>query len=263
MKISFQWILAAIVVLLVIVVGAFALTNGNHAPANNATATPVVTVTATATPVASPSSSPTSVATATPAATTKPTPTATPTITGSNGVHQTSFGYYITYPPFSENQVNVNPNYVISNGSPAITPTPTSTPSATPNPAQTTVAFQYSDGGLASTKNFMIYNLHDWNYYGDYMKCNISLVRTGSLDGAVTAYVDMTYYSPSTNEEKDTVMYTSTVTFQNGQSTALMLVGVNMDDLGIGPYTVIYQIQPDDSYNVGSPSEFTFHPWSS
>ncbi len=116
MKISYQWILAAIIVLLIILVGAYALTNGNNTPATNATATPTITITPTATTVASPSAAPSTAASATPAATTKPTPTATPTISGSSGVRQTEFGYYITYPPFSDNEVHVNPGYVATQG---------------------------------------------------------------------------------------------------------------------------------------------------
>lgn len=114
MKISYQWILAAIIVILVILVGAYVLTNNNNAPATNVTATPTTTITPTATVLASPSATPSTAATATPTATTKPTATATPTISGSNGVKLTEFGYYITYPPFSENQVNVNSGYVAS-----------------------------------------------------------------------------------------------------------------------------------------------------
>ncbi len=118
MKISYQWILAAIIVLLIILVGAYALTNGKSTPATNVTATPTaaITFTPTATIVASPSATPSANVTATPAPTTMPTPTATPTLSGSNGVKLTSFGYYITYPPFSDNEVHVNPNYVPSQG---------------------------------------------------------------------------------------------------------------------------------------------------
>jgi hypothetical protein len=114
MKISYQWILAAIIVILVILVGAYALTNGNNSPATNVTATPTTTITPTATVLASPTATPSTSATATPAASTKPT--ATPTLSGSNGVKLTDFGYYITYPPFSENQVNVNKGYVADQG---------------------------------------------------------------------------------------------------------------------------------------------------
>jgi hypothetical protein len=114
MKISYQWILAAIIVLLIILVGAYVLTNNNNSPATNVTATPTTTITPTATVLASPSATPSTATTTTPTATAIPTLTATPTIPGSNGVKQTSFGYYITYPPFSENQVNVNPNYAAS-----------------------------------------------------------------------------------------------------------------------------------------------------
>jgi len=37
MKISFTWIVIAIVVILIVIVGAFTLSNGNKAPASNAT----------------------------------------------------------------------------------------------------------------------------------------------------------------------------------------------------------------------------------
>ncbi len=115
MKISYQWILAAIIILLIILVGAYALTNGNNVPATNVTATPMTTITLTPTPVA-PSTTSTTVASVTPTAIVSSTPIPTPTLSGANGVKKTDFGYYITYPPFSDNQVHVNPNYVASQG---------------------------------------------------------------------------------------------------------------------------------------------------
>jgi hypothetical protein len=118
MKDTTKWILVAIVVLLILLVGAYALSNSNNTPTTNATVTPTATIVPTPTNVAGPSVTPTTTTTAT-TAPTNPTPTTTPTQSGSSGVKQTSYGYYITYPPFSDNEVHVNPNYV-SGGSPTI-----------------------------------------------------------------------------------------------------------------------------------------------
>lgn len=117
MKITIQWILAAILVILILLVGAYALTNGKNTPATNATATPTTTITPTPTPTpVAPSTTPTTVASVTPTAIASSAPTPTPTVSGASGVKKTEFGYYITYPPFSNNEVHVNPNYVESQG---------------------------------------------------------------------------------------------------------------------------------------------------
>ena len=114
MKNTTTWILVAIVAILVILVGAYALSGSNT---SNPTATPTAITTPT------PTASATAVTSATPApsvaSTATPTPTTVPTYSGSSGVTKTDFGYYITYPPFSNNDVHANLNYVPSPSAPA------------------------------------------------------------------------------------------------------------------------------------------------
>jgi hypothetical protein len=97
MKDEYKILLGAIIVILIVLVGAYALSgSGNPGPSASPT---VVPVTATPTTVpggggstgGTPSATPTVVPTATPA----PTPTPEP----ESGVKLTEFGYWITYPP--------------------------------------------------------------------------------------------------------------------------------------------------------------------
>ena len=88
--------LAVIVVLIVILIGAYVFSDGNNTPVTNATATPTLAATPTAVPTVSPTASPS--VTATPTI----TPTATPVPTVSSGVKATKYGYNITYPPITK-----------------------------------------------------------------------------------------------------------------------------------------------------------------
>lgn len=173
MKISYQWVLAAIIVLLIILVGAYALTNGKSTPATNATVTPAVTITPTATTVASPSVTPGTIVSATPVPTTIPTPTAKPTASGSNGVQLTSYGYYITYPPFSDNEVNVNPNYVKQGDFVYFSPTSATITKYTDleeaSESYDAVAIVHRSGDLSGTTHVSISavydgNIDDWSF---------------------------------------------------------------------------------------------------
>lgn len=150
MKISIQWISAAILVILLLLVGAYALSNGANAPATNATATPTTTITPT--PVA-PSTTPTAV---------PPSPAPVLTPPGANGVMNTGFGYNITYPPFASYDINVNPNYRTG-------PTLTSSwdTSPPPSPTDNTVSFVYG-------QTTMTMHTETINTFTD-------LVRTGNL----------------------------------------------------------------------------------
>lgn len=176
-----KWILIAIVgIIVVILIGAYALSNGSNQPA--ASATPTAAASATATPTSiTPVPSATIVPTATTLATA--TPTATPKPSGSSGVKQTEFGYYITYPPFSYNEVAVNPAYVPTGAT--TTPTPSPSPSPSPTP-EGTVTFVYGYGSV------------NWNYgepwssssvgcgepAGGYLPVYFLLHRTGDVSSA-------------------------------------------------------------------------------
>lgn len=173
MKISIQWILAAIIVILLLLVGAYALTNGNNAPATNATATPTTTITPTATVAASPTSTPSTAPTTAPTATAKPTPTATPTISGASGVKLTDFGYYITYPPFAYNDINVNPNYVKQGDFVYFSPTSATITKYTDleeaSESYDAVAIVHRSGDLSGTTHVSISavydgNIDDWSF---------------------------------------------------------------------------------------------------
>lgn len=254
MKISFTWILAAIVVILILLVGAYALTNNNNAPATKATATPTTTATPSATPVASPSAIPSTVASATPAATTNPTPTATPSPSGSSGVRQTEFGYYITYPPFADYQINPNPNYAISNGSPAVTPSP--------SPSGQVVQF-ISSSGYAISRTYIdgsTMDMNTINYMKPWFVANITLTRT-STSGTLSPTISIS----ETNIPSADFYINKQPTFEDGQSTAT--VQVIFDTRGGGDGTDSYaklMISPSSAYTTGNNNPFyldTFVDW--
>jgi hypothetical protein len=108
MKNDMKIILGAIIVILLLLVGAYALSGSNNA---QPTATPTVTpVTATPTPVPGGSTAtpaPTVVPTVAPTVT--PEPTVTPTPVPESGVKLTEFGYWITYPPLDPQKWSTNP----------------------------------------------------------------------------------------------------------------------------------------------------------
>lgn len=99
---TLKLIMGAIIVILIILVGAFALSSASNQSASNATITP--------TPTATPTAAPTTTVTPT------QSPSATPAPSLESGVKLTEFGYYITYPEFSTYEVHANPDYVSSNG---------------------------------------------------------------------------------------------------------------------------------------------------
>jgi hypothetical protein len=108
MKNEIKILIAAIVVILILLVGAFALSGSNN-PQPSATPTAVP---ATATPTVVPAGGNTGGATnPTPAPTVAPTatPTPTPTPEPASGVKQTEFGYWITYPPLDPQKWSTNP----------------------------------------------------------------------------------------------------------------------------------------------------------
>jgi hypothetical protein len=117
MKNTTTWILVAIVAILVILVGAYVL-SGNGASNPTATPTAITTPTPTmsATVATSVTPAPSVMSTAT------PTPTPVPTYSGSSGIAKTDFGYYITYPPFSNSDVHANLNYVVPSPSALASP---------------------------------------------------------------------------------------------------------------------------------------------
>jgi hypothetical protein len=107
MKNDMKIILGAIIVILLLLVGAYALSGSSPQP----TATPTVTpVTATPTPVpggSTPSPSPSVAPSVVPSVTTEPT--VTPTPVPESGVKLTEFGYWITYPPLGPQKWSTNP----------------------------------------------------------------------------------------------------------------------------------------------------------
>jgi ABC-type nickel/cobalt efflux system permease component RcnA len=129
MKDTTQWILAAIIFLLVILVGAYALSHGQNHQASNASVTNQSSDTPTI--VASPSSEPT----LTPSAI--PSPSATPTPSETSGVKHSSYGYDYTYPEFVSYSINANPDYVPPAPRVFPSPSPSPDPTVTPSPDPT------------------------------------------------------------------------------------------------------------------------------
>ncbi|BAI62450.1 hypothetical protein MCP_2378 [Methanocella paludicola SANAE] len=98
MKNETKILVGAIIVILLLLVGAYALSGSSPQPSATPTVLPV-TVTPTVTPVPSVSVTPSVEPTVTATATATPVPSVTPTPTPESGVKQTEFGYWITYPP--------------------------------------------------------------------------------------------------------------------------------------------------------------------
>ncbi len=239
MKDNLKWIIAAIVVLLVILVGAYALSNGGNQPVVNASVTPDATATPTSTPAISPTAAPP--AAATPTITPTITPTVTPTPKPSGSIQQTQFGYVITYPPFAESyDIHVNPYYT--------------------SRAATTISF-------ASDSNLYREDLQDVSYpVKTKWNGQIGLVRTDSLNGSVTAHVIL--IANSTFVPLESVTYESAITFEDQQSTAPMHLNIDygtfVDDgnfvQGIASSPdLTFEIVPDSSYNVGAINQFGYY----
>jgi hypothetical protein len=115
-------VLAILVVLLIILVGAFAL-SGSKGPQATVTPTaqPTNALTPTPTPIASGtggSSGGASNPTPTPTITPTAAPTVAPSPTPSSGVEQTQFGYWITYPPLKPENWSTNPPPQVNQGIP-------------------------------------------------------------------------------------------------------------------------------------------------
>lgn len=107
MKDEYKILIGAIIVILIVLVGAYALSGSNNpGPGVSPTAVP-----ATATPTTVPEGggsiggTPTATPTVVPTATPAPTPTPEP----ESGVKLTEFGYWITYPPLDPETWSTNP----------------------------------------------------------------------------------------------------------------------------------------------------------
>ncbi len=134
-------LIAGIIIILIILVGAFALSGSHNAtPTVTPTATPV-----TATPTPIPSGGSTGASTPTPSVVVSATPTPTPSVSATpepaSGVRQTEFGYWITYPPLGPENwsaPNTNLNQVPENNTVYFGPT------------SADVNVPYEAGGIAS-----------------------------------------------------------------------------------------------------------------
>jgi hypothetical protein len=124
MKNEYKILIAALVIILIVVIGAFAL-GGSNGPQTTVTPTaqPTNTPTPTPTPLApgtGGSSGGASNITPTPtiAPTATPTPTIVPSPTPTSGVELTQFGYWITYPPLKPENWSTNPPPQVNPGIP-------------------------------------------------------------------------------------------------------------------------------------------------
>lgn len=105
MKNEIKILIAAIVIILIVLVGAFALNGSNNAQPS---AAPSV-IPATATPTPAPSATPVSTPVPTPTPGVAPTATPVPVPENASGVKLTEFGYWITYPPLGPQTWSTNP----------------------------------------------------------------------------------------------------------------------------------------------------------
>lgn len=232
MKISIQLILAAIIVILLLLMGAYALTNGNNTSTHTATETPTATITPTETTVVSPSATPSMAVTATPAPATTPTPTAAPNVTAASGVKLTKYGYWITYPPFSYYDIHQNPYYVTSDTRPVVQFTYTS---------GSTLGFQFNDGSDIS------YIRGDDDFH-----ISIPLTRSNT-SGRLSPQITIT----GTNLPSDDLYIETQPVFNDGQATAtlsIVYIHAEVDD----PYGT-FSISTSSDYVVGANNPFNMY----
>lgn len=233
-------IIGAIVVLLIILVGAYALSNGSNQPAASATPTAAASTTATPTPAASVTPVPS--ATVAPTATTSATatPTATPKPSGSSGVKLTEFGYYITYPPFSYNEFFANPSYM----APGATPTPSPSPSPTP---EGTVTFAYNYGTI------------NWNHGDPWSTSEVVLGEP--VDGYLPIYIQLHRTGDTSNAYWTDIEVSASISewgynsanpgFNAGSADMIYELDLPVSYLSDGVYTeVILTLDDPDPYTA-------------
>jgi hypothetical protein len=237
MKDTTKWIIGAIVVLLIVLVGAYALSNGSNQPASNTTVTPEVTVTpaptteATATATAAPTSSPSAT----------PAPTAAPTPSAGSGVKQTEFGYYITYPPFSHNEVFANPSHM----APGATPTPT----ATPTPSTDNAVMFTSDEGTIWVEDAILdtwYTDAEVRQGGQWVDVYVPMERTGDVSAPLSVSVTIT-----TTDGSFGYVGENPVIFAMGDTHTIYTFSIPMTYLESDPMNnVILHIEDSSLYTV-------------
>jgi hypothetical protein len=262
MKNEYKILIAAIVVILILLGGAYAL-SGSKGP--QATATPTAQPTSTPTPTPTPIASGTGGSTggaSNPAPTTAPTITPTPTIvpspTPSSGVELTQFGYWITYPPLKpENwSIYTPPN---SNGA-GPTPTPTITP--------TNSGVQFiSAGGYVGNRSYFDKSTMDVSSEfpgadnSPWWEVNITLTRT-TTTGSLSPNIVISGYH---NMPTENIYISQQPTFADGQATATVQVTFSLGSGSEVDHSYVnLSISPNTSYTIGPNNPFyldTFEEW--
>ncbi len=259
-------LVAGIIIILIILVGAFALSGSNNAtPTITPTATPVITVT----PTPIPSSGSTGASTPTPTAVVSATPTPTPSVTATpvpdSGVKQTEFGYWITYPPLGpENWSAPNPqvNAGLPNNTVYFSPTSASVNVGYSSPdadyASTADATIYRNGDLTGTTNVIVHMVPDGNVWFD-----------DESDDALIANPFGTWYDLSDNAQIINQTYFS-VTFAPGESSqdiTIYLYGLQylhplsvntMAESSLGSVKMTI-VGVDDGYTYGYNNQYTLN----
>ncbi len=210
-------LIAAIIVILIILIGAFALSGSNNAtPTVTPTATPVITATPTAVP--SGGSSGASTTTPTPTVVVSATPTPVPSVsatpTPDSGVKQTQYGYWITYPPLGPENWSTNPPPQAGNNNNNIVYfAPTSQDITVPVDEETSVedqiqgqAIVHRDGNLSGTTNVLISMGSSDNMYYDDSYEGYFFIQSGpgSLNPTLTDNNNGTYtlrFDPTVAEQ--------------------------------------------------------------
>jgi hypothetical protein len=265
MKDTTKWILAAIAVILIIGVGAFALSNGNGTPTVTPTATPEATATPTATPVASATAEPTVTPAPTTTPTATPTVTSTPTPSGKGGIKETEFGYVITYPEFAGSyEIHANPYNVPS----VETRAKPLVQFATADGFTNCIYDEEGDGYTMDYGGFT--SFEDDGDYGT-VYASVLLQRMGNTTGTtnviITVTRDVCYYDGEEMEYgwgPECYSFTNPVVFTDGQSASDMyldLCSSESHDNEEYSYYLTFTIQPDDSYDIGTNNAFTIHTW--
>ncbi len=101
---EYKILIGAIIVILIVLVGAFALSGSNNQQPTVTLTAPPVTVTPTAVPGNEDGTTPSATPTAMPTTMPAPTPSPEP----ESGVKLTEFGYWITYPPLGPQYCSTN-----------------------------------------------------------------------------------------------------------------------------------------------------------